>query len=372
MALPFGVESTSRIATGSPLGLFEALGVVGAGAALAPWLLVIVASLGTGGPRTRSAIRGIAGVAGIVGLVWLSGGAAERSVVTIGGFARYSIGGGVWLAVFSGFTLIMSSRRELGASSKTSAALMLAAPAGVVALALSGALSSLGMAAEYRNVADDFWSQVGLHLFYSAVTMVVAVALGVTLGIVAFRIRRFERPIFAVLSVFQTIPGLAMVGILVVPLAALSQAVPALRALGVGGIGWAPLLIALALYALLAVVRNTFAGLASVPEEAVDAGRGMGMTGGQLLRRVELPLAVPVLFSGARTAAQQTVGNATLGAFVAAGGLGPFIFLGIAQQAMDLVLLGSIALVLLALSVDIVLRGLQRALSPRPAERSTA
>jgi len=89
----------------------------------------------------------------------------------------------------------------------------------------------------------------------------------------------------------------------------------------------------------------------------------------QLVRRVQMPLAVPVVFSGVRTASQQTVGNATLGAFVAAGGLGPLVFLGLAQQANDLVLLGSLAIVALALTVDGLMRGVQHVISPRRARK---
>ncbi|MHB9004657.1 MAG: ABC transporter permease, partial [Coriobacteriia bacterium] len=135
--------------------------------------------------------------------------------------------------------------------------------------------------------------------------------------------------------------------------------------LGVGGLGWAPVVVALSLYALLAIVRNTYAGLASVPAATLEAGAGMGMTQRQLLRRVLFPLARPIVFSGVRTASQQTVGNATLGAFVAAGGLGPLIFLGLAQQATDLVLLGSIALVVLALALDGLMRTAQALMTPR-------
>jgi len=164
-----------------------------------------------------------------------------------------------------------------------------------------------------------------------------------------------------------------MVGLLVAPLAAISFAVPVLRRLGIGGIGWAPVVIALTLYALLAIVRNTHAGLRGVPRAVVDAGRGMGMTDEQLLRKVEVPLGMPVVFSGVRTSAVQTIGNATLGAFVGGITLGRFIFQGLAEQAPDLTMLGSIALVAIALVVDAVLRRVQDtafARRPTPADGS--
>ena len=138
-------------------------------------------------------------------------------------------------------------------------------------------------------------------MIFAAVSVTIATVIGIYLGILAFRNRRLERPVFATVSVFQTIPGLAMVGLLVAPLAAVSFSLPFLRKLGIGGIGWAPVVTALTLYALLAIVRNTFAGLRNVPPATVDAGRGMGMTERQLMRKVELPLGMPVVFSGVRT-----------------------------------------------------------------------
>jgi osmoprotectant transport system permease protein len=106
-----------------------------------------------------------------------------------------------------------------------------------------------------------------------------------------------------------------------------------------------------------------------VPAEVVDAGTGMGMTPSQVMWRVRVPLAIPVLFSGERTAAVQTIGNSTLGAFVAAFTLGTIIFGGLSQQAMDLTMLGSVALVILALLADGVLRVLQRLVAPRRRSR---
>jgi osmoprotectant transport system permease protein len=214
---------------------------------------------------------------------------------------------------------------------------------------------------EYANVADRFWIETANTALYAAVSVASASVVGVYLGIVAFRNQQLERPVFATVSVFQTIPGLAMVGLLVAPLSAISFALPVLRRFGVGGIGWAPVVTALTLYALLSVVRNTYAGLRSVPPAVVDAGRGMGMTKGQLMRRVELPLGMPVVFSGVRTSTVQTIGNATLGAFVGGVTLGRFIFQGLAEQSPDLTMLGSIALVVMAVLVDGALRIVQSA-----------
>jgi len=369
LLLPFASVSQSRIATGDPLQAWELVGVWGMALLVLPWLAATAGALVRADTRAAVGARGIGASLSVV--IWLavSGWAATPAIAQVGPYARYSLGPGVWLMAFAAFALAVASRREAGAQTLLGWAVALLAPLGTAALLLTGRLEDLGIVVEYRNLGDTFWPSVGEHIAYSAVAIVVATVFGVVLGVLAYRYQRASRPIFAVVSGFQTIPGLALIGILVVPLASLANAYPALRELGIGGLGWAPLVFALTLYALLAVVRNTYAGLESVPPETVEAGRGMGMTTVQLVRRVQMPLAVPVVFSGVRTASQQTVGNATLGAFVAAGGLGPLVFLGLAQQANDLVLLGSLAIVALALTVDGLMRGVQHVISPRRARK---
>lgn len=362
-ALDFASVSPNRVVTGTPLSIFAALPMALAALPAVLWLTVVGASLRFGG-RTAALVRGICAAGLIAALAWLSGEAASVAAPAAGTFGRYSVGGGVWLSAFAAFSVVVASRREVGLATPAGWAMTLAAPVAIAALALTGRLSDLGMAAEYRNVSSEFWVWVWQQFAYAAVAIAVATVFGVALGILARRSERAARVVFAVTSVFQTIPGLAMVGLLVVPLGALGARVPWLHAIGVSGLGWSPVVVALTLYALLAIVRNTYAGLGAVPADTVEAGRGMGMSGGQVLRRVELPLATPIVFSGIRTASQQTIGNATLGAFVAAGTLGAPIFLGFAQQANDLVLLGSIALVTLAIAIDGAMRATQRLVTP--------
>lgn len=362
-ALSFGEISPNRVVSGTALSVFEALPPQGVALLAAGWVALLLASL-VRGDRPMGLARGALAAGIIVAIVALSGMAAEAAVGQVGGFARYSIGGGAWLAAFAAMTIIVAGRREAGVASAASWLVTLAAPVGIVALALTGRLSDLGVAVEYRNVSSEFGLWVAQHFTYATVAMLIASLVGVSLGILAHRVPRAAGPIFTVTNVLQTIPGLAMVGILVVPLGRLAAAYPKLREFGIGGLGWAPVVVALTLYALLAVVRNTYAGLHSVPTATVEAGRGMGMSGPQLVGRIELPLAAPIVFTGVRVASQQTIGNATLGAFVAAGTLGAPIFLGFAQQADDLVLLGSIALVTMALIVDGAMRVAQRLVTP--------
>lgn len=349
------------------LGLFDVLDGVGLALVLLPWVGVLAFSLLPGSRERRSyaIARGLFASAAVLSLAYASGRAAPPALADVGPFARYSLGPAVWLAGFAALTLIIAARREVGQGSVPGWAISFAMPLGVAALAVSGALDRLGIMVEYRNLEGDFWPAVGEHIAYAAAAILIAGVLGVLLGVLAYRNQRAARPVFALVSAFQTIPGLALMGLLVIPLSSLSRALPGLRDLGIGGLGWAPVVVALSLYALLAIVRNTYAGLTSVPAATLEAGAGMGMTQRQLLSKVLFPLARPIVFSGVRTASQQTVGNATLGAFVAAGGLGPLIFLGLAQQATDLVLLGSIALVVLALTIDGLMRTLQALMTPR-------
>jgi osmoprotectant transport system permease protein len=257
--------------------------------------------------------------------------------------------------VIAAYAAVLSARRELRDVPLARVFLTAGIPIGIGAMLLSGMLSDLGMLKEYANVSDSFWVYVRNTIVYSAAALVAATVIGFGLGVLAFVARRFE----------QTIPGLAMVGLLFAPLAWMRLNVPLAEKLGIGGLGWAPVVIALTLYALLAITRNTYAGLKAVPEAVVEAGRGMGMTPSQIMWQVRIPLALPVLFSGERTAAVQTVGNSVLGAFVAAFTLGTLIFGGLAQQAMDLTMLGSVALVILAVIIDGLLRSVQRRMAKR-------
>src|SRR5438128_2590326 len=170
------------------------------------------------------------------------------------------------------------------------------------------------------------------------------------------RSARLENPLFAALNLLQTIPSIALFGLLIVPLSALAAAVPPLAAIGIGGIGVAPAIIALVLYALLPVVRNTAVGLAGVDRAVIEAGRGMGLTSRQIFLQVELPLALPVLLAGLRIVTVQAIGLAVVAALIGAGGLGTFVFEGLGQYAVDLVLLGALPAILLALAADFILQ----------------
>ncbi|MCG8466645.1 MAG: ABC transporter permease subunit [Gemmatimonadetes bacterium] len=190
----------------------------------------------------------------------------------------------------------------------------------------------------------ELWVRTGEHLMLTGVSTGMAIIVGLPLGVLAARVRWLRGVLTGGVGILQTIPSLAM---LVILLALLDR------------IGAVPAIIALTLYALLPIVRNTLAGLEGVPPEAVEAARGIGMSRRQRLWMVELPLSTPVIVAGIRTAAVVGVGIATLSAFIGAGGLGQFINRGLALSNTDLILLGAIPAAVLALIVDGSIAALQ-------------
>jgi len=178
------------------------------------------------------------------------------------------------------------------------------------------------------------------------------------LGILCHRIPRLRAGILGALNVVQTIPAIALYGILMAPLGALAAAVPLAAHLGIRGIGAAPAVLALFLYSLLPVVANTVTGLARVSPAAVEAARGMGMTRWQILTGVEFVLSLPTILTGIRIVLVQNIGLVTVAALIGGGGFGVFVFQGIGQTAIDLVLLGAIPTMALAFSAAVLLDAL--------------
>lgn len=210
----------------------------------------------------------------------------------------------------------------------------------------------------------ELWLRLGEHVGLTALSVGLAVALGLPLGVLARRRPRLEGLVLGTAGVLQTVPSLAMLAFLMVLLAAL----PPLPMVGrVRSIGVPPALIALTLYALLPIIRNVVAGLRGVPEASLEAADGLGMTPRQRLRLVELPLAMPVILAGVRTAAVIGVGVATLSAFIGAGGLGEFINRGLYLSQNRLILLGAVPAAWLALLLDQALAWAEAALTAGPA-----
>ena len=197
----------------------------------------------------------------------------------------------------------------------------------------------------------EVWQLTLEHLWMVGISMAIAVAIGVPIGIWLTRREVMEKPVLGAANVIQTIPSLALFGFL-------------LPAPWIGARAERIAILALVLYALLPVIRNTYVGIMGVDRAVVEAGRGMGMTGTQLLWQVELPLALSVIIAGVRVATVISVGLATIAAAIGAGGLGEFIFRGLAMVNNVVILAGAVPAAILALLADFGLGLLEKRLRP--------
>jgi osmoprotectant transport system permease protein len=360
-ALPFVELRANRLVPGT----VHSLAAAGAWT-YGVWALVGLAlfSAVAPGAKVRSATS-TAGAYGLVAVVaWALGEAARALLEGQSAISRVSIGAGAWVillgAVIIGFAGGLERKRfalrRLGPPVVLVAAL--------VAAIMWGGLDRISLAREFEVRADSFWQLLGGHLALSGAGVALGALIGMPLGLWATRNRHVRAVVLGITGVIQTVPSLALLGLLIIPLSAIGNAVPFLRSLGVRGIGAAPGLVALTLYALLPIVRNTYVGLSEVDPAALDAGRGMGMSAGQLLMRVELPLALPLIMEGLRTAAVLLIGITTLTVFAGARNLGILIFEGLGQFAPDLILLGALPIIALAVVVDVALSALARVLTP--------
>ena len=209
-------------------------------------------------------------------------------------------------------------------------------------------------------ISDNFWEDivpaVQGHIYLSFVSVAIALAISLPVGILSARYRKVYPPVTFVTGLLFTIPSLALFAILV------SLGLP---------VGATPVIIALVAYSLLVLIRNVVAGLDSVPAETIDAARGMGLTNRQVLFKVELPLALPVIVAGIRIATVTVIGIATIGAYIAGGGLGKMIFDGINRDFYTMTITGAVLATALAVLADLSLLALERYLRPW-ARRSRA
>lgn len=190
------------------------------------------------------------------------------------------------------------------------------------------------------------------HINITLITIIIALPMGVALGTFISVYDWAQTPILWLAGIMQTVPSIALFGLLI----------PVL------GIGSPPVIVALVLYSQLPIIRNTFIGLTQVNEAAVEAGRGLGMSQRERLQRVQVPMALPVIMAGVRNAVVIIVGIAAIGAFIGAGGLGDFLFKGIRERNVDMIVVTTLILSLLALVLDYGLGVSERLLRARNGE----
>jgi len=360
-------DAPNRLVSGEPIPLWEAArGLPSVGIAMLGAIL-LAASFTPPGEPLHCAVAALATALLLLALA-TAGQAASILTLTAKPASRISLGPAFWtLGACSVLAVIDALQRlNVGIGARVLAAIAMGS--GVVVLAVAGTFDALSIAREYESRHQVFADALLQHVRLVGASVGAALIIGFPLGVAAARSPRLQGPLFAILNILQTIPSIALFGLLIVPLSALVTAVPQLAAFGIGGIGVTPAIIALVLYALLPVVRNTSAGLAGVDTAAIEAGRGMGLTKRQIFWQLELPLALPVLLAGLRIVTVQSIGLAVVAALIGAGGLGTFVFEGLGQYAVDLVLLGALPAIFLALAADFMLQilsiGLRRRFAP--------
>ncbi|RWC42949.1 MAG: ABC transporter permease [Mesorhizobium sp.] len=350
-AAPFATFRANRIVPGEARSILDSLP-----AAVGPLLLAIlfiaaiIALL-----KTPLVLRLAASVIALAALAILIGVAGSFLMPEGNTFARISPASGFWLLIFA-FTLLLAdvlTRLNLSPWARLGGLVIAALAIGL--LLASGSWNSLSILKEYANRADSFWAEGSKHVTLALGSLAAAVVVGLPLGILCHRVDKIRAGVLNVLNIIQTVPSIALFGLLIAPLGWVATHVPGAAALGIRGIGTTPAFLALFLYSLLPVVANTVVGLAGVPRAANDAARGMGMTDRQRLFGVEFPLAFPVILTGIRIVLVQNIGLATIAALIGGGGFGVFVFQGVGQTAMDLVLLGAVPTVAMAFAAAIIL-----------------
>jgi osmoprotectant transport system permease protein len=315
--------------------------------------------------RRRALLLGLTANVLLVATVLTAALAADSVLRGQPPFSRVSVGAGAWVSMVASYILIYVAQRDFEQSTLLRVIMTWSGLAVVAGFLAGGLLGNLSIMQEYSQQSHRFGQEFLNHIRLFGFSVLAGIVLGIPLGIMAAGSHIAEKPIFLFANVTQTIPSLALFGLLIAPLSALSQAFPFLREIGIRGIGTAPALIALTIYSLLPIVRNTYVGLHQLDPAVKDAGRGMGMSRFQMFRRIEAPLASPLVLEGVRIASVQAVGNTAIAALIGAGGLGFFIFQGLGQGATDMILLGTIPTIALALFVDTVMRTVVIAGTPK-------
>jgi osmoprotectant transport system permease protein len=367
LAAPFATFRANRIVPGDANGILDALpagaGMLLLGLMACAALIVLL--------KTSTGLRLVAAAGGLAAIAVFIGMAATFLTPPSNSYARVSPASGFWILLFSFALLAADSITRLRPLPLVRVLLLAITLGGAAVVLMSGLWDGLSILKEYSGRADVFWLEAGRHVTLALGSLFASVLVGLPLGILCHRVPPLRAGLLNTLNLIQTIPSIALFGILIAPLGWIAVNVPGAAAIGIRGIGAAPAFVALFLYSLLPVVANTVVGLAGVPREANEAARGIGMTDRQRLFGIEFPLAMPVILTGIRIVLVQNIGLATIAALIGGGGFGVFVFQGIGQTAMDLVLLGAVPTVVLAFAAAIVLDALIEMNAPQ-RERSRA
>ena len=372
--LAFLTHAPNRLVSGASISLVDVVSwgdgatkALALSASLMP-ALMLTATIFMRPRRATHLLVIVTAVLLLSGLLWLAGGHAMRlaslpAAVSAGsspGIERTSLGGAFWILIALSWLAASDAIAHLGLKPLRRLMASAAVITPLLVFIATGALDQLSLMREYANREDVFNAALLQHVQIVVASLLPSLLIGVPLGIVSARTGKWMNtlrpPLFASLNIIQTIPSIALFGLLMAPLALLAASIPVLARWGIKGVGLAPAVIALALYSLLPIVRSTAAGISQVPRPVIDAAIGMGMTKRQIFWKVEAPMALPVFLSGLRVATVQTIGMAVVAALIGAGGFGAIVFQGLLSGALDLVLLGVLPVVAMAVAVDAALQ----------------
>lgn len=345
----------NRISQGVKYSSFEFFGGLGV-AIIICWLGLI--ALAFYGKRHKNLMVIIVTTGLLLLLLWIL--QLKTGAYTKGNSsARVSLSAGFYVQVFSIFMLFSSYAKGIKRYQWIKWIGYISIAGLVTFLLMTGAFDDLSLIKEYNTKKTQFAENLRIHALLTLGSVATGALIAIPLGFLAYSSKKLEDKIMIPLSIIETIPSLSLFGILLVPLAGLGR-LPFFDSIGVSGIGWAPAYVALTLYTLLPIGRNTLTGFYSVDKGAIEAAKGMGMSKGQIVQKIELPLAFPVIFTGIRIAFIQTIGGAVLAGLVGGGGLGTFVFLGLGEASPDLILLGVLPIVFFTVLLDYLLKAFEK------------
>ena len=336
--LPLATFKPNRVSRGIPLRSFDIFGPAEwAGTA---FLILLLAAYAF----RKSTVSGYISMIIPSAMILLISGAQLSGIGYIESAARISLGIGFWI-ILTGTVLVESTLKHSSVVFAATLILIIIPPA-------AGWTLQLALYKEFMNLRLVFWTELRRHMVLALSSAALAVIPGIALGFWCHSKKKSRTWIFGFVNFFQVAPTLSLLALMMIPLTALSLRFTLLSDLGISGIGFAPAFIVLFLYCLLPITANACAGFDQVDEDVLLSATAMGMKQHIIFRKVKIPLAMPVIMSGIRTAFTQNLGNTILAGLIGGGGMGSLIFLGLSQSAPDMVILATIPVVLLALLAD--------------------
>lgn len=274
-------------------------------------------------------------------------------------YSRLSIGPSMWLWMISMIGIIIKVSEKL-INEYIKNTLYIIPMIIILILILLGELDGLAIMMEYQTKKVEFIRELITHIKLSVLIVIISILTGVPLGYLVNKNKIAEKIVFSIINITETIPGISFIAMLMIPLSYISNKYSFLVSLGITGFGVAPAFIALFLYALFPIIHSTRAAFRTIDQQYIEVAQAMGMLSRRIFYKIELPLALPIILSGIRLATVYTVTGVTLAAFIGGGGLGIFM---IQTESMDLILLGTIPIIMITYMTDTIFKKIIKVIS---------